>query len=59
MMSNESIAEVPVDKLLNMSGLVGVWCTNSVSHIDDIKKLFFPRWGLEYVATWFWLKVRS
>lgn len=59
MMENDTISDIPINTLLSHSGLVGIWCTNSIRHMEDVKNLFFPKWGLEYVSTWFWVKVTS
>ncbi|XP_014253482.1 methyltransferase-like protein 4 [Cimex lectularius] len=57
MLSNDDIKEIPISKMLNNNGLVGVWCTNAPSHIESVKETLFEKWGLEYCATWFWVKV--
>ncbi|XP_045452314.1 N(6)-adenine-specific methyltransferase METTL4 [Melitaea cinxia] len=57
MMYNEDIASIPVKELLSNNSLVVVWCTNAPSNINAVKDIIFPEWGIEYVTTWFWLKV--
>lgn len=57
MMYNEDIADIPIKNLLATNCLVAVWCTNAPSNIDAVKNLIFPKWGVEYVTTWYWLKV--
>ncbi|KAL0869777.1 hypothetical protein ABMA27_006002 [Loxostege sticticalis] len=57
MMYNEDIANIPVRNLLATDCLVAVWCTNAPSNIDAVKNIIFPKWGVEYVTTWYWLKV--
>ncbi|XP_026320753.1 methyltransferase-like protein 4 [Hyposmocoma kahamanoa] len=57
MMYNEDIASIPVKKLLFPSCLVAIWCTNAPSNIAAVKDLIFPKWGVEYITTWYWLKV--
>lgn len=57
MLTNEKMSTIPLRSLLNAGALVAVWCTNSPSNIKDLKELLFPAWGLEFVATWFWVKV--
>lgn len=59
MMYNEDIAAIPVKDLLAPSALIAVWCTNAPSNITAIKDLIFPRWGVEYVTTWYWIKVTT
>ncbi|XP_045777627.1 N(6)-adenine-specific methyltransferase METTL4 isoform X2 [Maniola jurtina] len=57
MMYNEEIASIPVQDLLSENCLIAVWCTNALSNINAIKNLIFPKWGVEYVTTWYWLKL--
>lgn len=57
MMYNEDIASIPVKNLIAPNCLVIVWCTNSPSNIAAVKEKIFPSWGVDYVATWYWLKV--
>ncbi|CAB3228968.1 unnamed protein product [Arctia plantaginis] len=57
MMYNEDIASIPVKELLSENCLVAVWCTNAQSNIDAVKNLIFPKWGVEYITTWYWLKL--
>ncbi|XP_045537380.1 N(6)-adenine-specific methyltransferase METTL4 [Papilio machaon] len=57
MMYNEDIATIPVTNLFADNCLVAVWCTNSPSNVTALKELIFPNWGVEYVTTWYWLKV--
>ncbi|RVE47752.1 hypothetical protein evm_007641 [Chilo suppressalis] len=57
MMYNEDIASLPVKELLSKNCLIAVWCTNAPSCIEAVKSQIFPAWGLEYVTTWYWLKV--
>ncbi|CAK1550790.1 unnamed protein product [Leptosia nina] len=57
MMYNEDIASLPISNVLADTCLIAVWCTNSPSNISAVKNLIFPNWGVEYVTTWFWLKL--
>ncbi|XP_068620456.1 N(6)-adenine-specific methyltransferase METTL4 [Battus philenor] len=59
MMYNEDIASIPVTNLFADNCLVAVWCTNSPSNIAAVKDLIFPKWKVDYLATWFWLKVNT
>ncbi|XP_063626315.1 N(6)-adenine-specific methyltransferase METTL4 [Cydia splendana] len=59
MMYNEDIASIPVRNLLSPNCLVAMWCTNAPSNIAAVKELIFPRWGVEYLTTWYWLKVTT
>lgn len=57
MMYNEEIASLPIELLLEQHGLVAVWCTNCASHINAVKHKIFSAWNVQYIATWFWVKV--
>uniref|UniRef100_A0A2A4K995 Methyltransferase-like protein 4 n=1 Tax=Heliothis virescens TaxID=7102 RepID=A0A2A4K995_HELVI len=57
MMYNEDIAAIPVQNFFSENCLVAVWCTNAPSNIAAVKNIIFPKWGVQYVATWYWLKV--
>ncbi|CAG9795673.1 unnamed protein product [Diatraea saccharalis] len=57
MMYNDDIANLPIKNLLSENCLVAVWCTNASSCIEAVKHLIFPSWGVEYVTTWYWLKI--
>ena len=37
--------------------LVAMWVTNRERHQRFVHKELLPHWGLQHVATWFWLKV--
>uniref|UniRef100_A0AAG5DV69 Methyltransferase-like protein 4 n=1 Tax=Anopheles atroparvus TaxID=41427 RepID=A0AAG5DV69_ANOAO len=57
MLTNEDIKEIPLERHLHPDTFVVVWCTNAPTHIDAITKDFFPKWGLELVGTWYWIKI--
>jgi N6-adenosine-specific RNA methylase IME4 len=57
MLSNCDLGMIPMGSLLSPGALVAVWCTNSPSNIKDLKETILPSWGLDYVATWYWVKV--
>ncbi|XP_035434951.2 N(6)-adenine-specific methyltransferase METTL4 isoform X1 [Spodoptera frugiperda] len=57
MMYNEDIAAIPLQNLLAENCLVAVWCTNAPSNVAAVKNIIFPKWGVEYVGTWYWMKV--
>ena len=57
-MDNDFLTEMPVAKLCTKGSLVVVWCTNSPTHLDYLLTTLLPAWDLEYVTTWFWIKVR-
>lgn len=51
------LRSMPVADLCLQSSLVAVWCTNSPTHLDRLINDLLPKWGLQYEATWFWIKV--
>ncbi|XP_045502291.1 DNA N6-methyl methyltransferase [Colias croceus] len=57
MMYNEDIASIPISQLLSETSLIAVWCTNAPSNIKAIRDTIFPKWGVEYITTWYWMKV--
>uniref|UniRef100_A0A182YM83 Uncharacterized protein n=1 Tax=Anopheles stephensi TaxID=30069 RepID=A0A182YM83_ANOST len=59
MLTNADIKAIPLERHLHKNTLVVVWCTNAPSHIDAVSKDFFPKWGVELVACWYWVKVTS
>uniref|UniRef100_A0A182PJF6 Methyltransferase-like protein 4 n=1 Tax=Anopheles epiroticus TaxID=199890 RepID=A0A182PJF6_9DIPT len=59
MLTNEDIKAIPLQSHLHENTLVVVWCTNAPSHIDAVAKDFFPKWGVELVASWYWIKITT
>uniref|UniRef100_A0A1B6EAT1 Methyltransferase-like protein 4 n=1 Tax=Clastoptera arizonana TaxID=38151 RepID=A0A1B6EAT1_9HEMI len=57
MMYNHELKELPIKSFLCNDGLLAIWCTNSSSHVNDVINILFPNWGIEYCATWYWMKV--
>ncbi|CAB3370195.1 Hypothetical predicted protein [Cloeon dipterum] len=57
MMNNKDLAQIPIEKHLAPGALVAIWCTNSQSNINQLRDDVMPSWGLEYISTWFWVKV--
>jgi hypothetical protein len=57
MMYNEELRNLPLENYLSKEGLVAVWCTNSGQHVRTLCDEIFPKWGLEYVGKWYWVKV--
>ena len=60
----ELLPELPIPQLaappagsLGGGCLVAVWVTNKSSYWEWLVNTVFPRWGVCYVTTWFWLKV--
>lgn len=57
MLYNKDIENIPISKLTKITSLVIIWCTNSSSHINAVKKEFLPKWGLKLISTWYWIKI--
>ncbi|XP_053673391.1 N(6)-adenine-specific methyltransferase METTL4 [Anopheles nili] len=57
MLANEDIKKIPLEQHLHRDTFVVVWCTNAQTHIDAITKEFFPKWGVELVGVWYWIKI--
>ena len=57
MQDNEDLKQIPIASVLKDDGIIAVWCTNSPSHKEHLKASVFPSWNIEYLTTWFWLKV--
>nr|XP_040232711.2 N(6)-adenine-specific methyltransferase METTL4 [Anopheles coluzzii] len=57
MLTNADIKAIPLERHRHENTLVVVWCTNAPSHIDAVVKDFFPKWGVELVACWYWVKI--
>uniref|UniRef100_A0A182JSU9 Methyltransferase-like protein 4 n=1 Tax=Anopheles christyi TaxID=43041 RepID=A0A182JSU9_9DIPT len=59
MLTNADIKAIPLERHVHENTLVVVWCTNAPSHIDVVTNDFFPKWGVELIASWYWVKVTS
>ncbi|XP_044756726.1 N(6)-adenine-specific methyltransferase METTL4 [Coccinella septempunctata] len=57
MMYNKDLKDLNLESLLNENGLIVVWCTNSPQHISALKDEIFPKWGVQFISKWYWLKV--
>lgn len=51
------LVHTPIRELLSLDGYVAVWVTNKVKYIEFVRATLFPRWGVEEVAEWHWVKV--
>ena len=49
----------PAGNRLVPGGIIGIWCTNNLKIINQVKTILFRRWGVELIAEWVWLKVIS
>ena len=48
-----------VGKWLGPRGIVGIWSTNNLKTINQIKTDVFKKWQVELIAEWVWLKVSA
>ncbi|OAA55342.1 MT-a70 family protein [Niveomyces insectorum RCEF 264] len=56
------LSQIPVGAKLADGGLVAVWVTNKpacVALVTDPRDGLFRAWGVDWVATWTWLKVTA
>lgn len=51
--------KLPIAKLAVANCLILVWVTNKYRQMEFVKKNLFPFWGVEFEATWHWLKVTT
>ncbi|KAK3865134.1 hypothetical protein Pcinc_029248 [Petrolisthes cinctipes] len=56
LMTVESILQLPIGRVLNKGALVVIWCTNNKTHIQEFLA-GLHHWGVQLVATWYWVKV--
>ncbi|CAA7013608.1 unnamed protein product [Microthlaspi erraticum] len=56
---NRYFLSLPINKLTHAEGaLVALWVTNREKLLNFVEKELFPAWGIKYVATMYWLKVK-
>ncbi|XP_006416515.2 methyltransferase-like protein 2 isoform X2 [Eutrema salsugineum] len=56
---NRYFLSLPINQLTHAEGaLVALWVTNREKLLNFVEKELFPAWGIKYVATMYWLKVR-
>ncbi|KAF8409908.1 hypothetical protein HHK36_002427 [Tetracentron sinense] len=57
---NRYFLSLPVKQLTHTEGaLVALWVTNREKLRVFVEKELFPSWGVRYVATFYWLKVKA
>lgn len=56
MMSVKDVLKIPIKDLMEDGSLLAVWSTNKPSQIQEFLQGLHT-WGVEHVATWYWLKV--
>ncbi|XP_057535698.1 methyltransferase-like protein 2 isoform X1 [Amaranthus tricolor] len=57
---NRHFLSIPIKKLAHTSGaLVALWVTNREKLRNFVENELFPAWGVKFVATLYWLKVKA
>ncbi|XP_071703646.1 methyltransferase-like protein 2 [Rutidosis leptorrhynchoides] len=57
---NRYFLSLPIQKLSHTDGaLVALWVTNKEKLRIFVEKELFPKWGVKYMATHYWLKVKA
>ncbi|XP_055834477.1 methyltransferase-like protein 2 isoform X2 [Solanum dulcamara] len=57
---NRYFLSLPVKQLCHTSGaLVALWVTNREKLRDFVENDLFPKWGVTYAASFYWLKVKA
>ncbi|XP_044471038.1 methyltransferase-like protein 2 isoform X2 [Mangifera indica] len=57
---NRYFLSLPVRQLTHTEGaLVALWITNREKLYNFVQRELFPTWGVSYVATFYWLKVKE
>ncbi|XP_073025627.1 methyltransferase-like protein 2 isoform X2 [Primulina eburnea] len=57
---NRYFLSIPIKKLTHKVGaLVALWVTNREKLRTFVENELFPKWGVQYAATFFWLKVKA
>lgn len=59
MIDNNTLAEIPIEKMIHSKSIVAIWCTNSPQHQKSLLEVFLPKWDLKLVVKWFWIKLSS
>lgn len=59
MMYNEDILKIPLEDLVQPNTIVAIWCTNSPTHSEFVKKVALPKWNLKLLTTYYWVKVKD
>ena len=51
------ISAIPLPSLLSDDAIVIVWVTNRRSLVERVRDFSFPKWNVEFITEWQWLKV--
>ncbi|VDH93915.1 Hypothetical predicted protein [Mytilus galloprovincialis] len=56
-LNNEELFKIPVPELSAPGCVIGVWVTNKMKHKDFVIQELFPFWNVDFITTWYWIKV--
>ncbi|CAG2240289.1 METTL4 [Mytilus edulis] len=56
-LDNEELFKIPVPELSAPGCVIGVWVTNKMKHKDFVIQELFPFWNVDFITTWYWIKV--
>ena len=54
---DDIVSHIHMHRLALDGCIVAVWVTNNIRQHESVKKDWFPVWSVDYITTWFWLKV--
>ncbi|XP_050306449.1 N(6)-adenine-specific methyltransferase METTL4 [Anthonomus grandis grandis] len=57
MMYNCDLRDIPIESLVTDAGVVVVWCTNSPQHLKYLLETIFPKWNINFLCKFYWVKV--
>jgi len=57
-MDSVEFGNIPISNISNPNALIVVWCTNAKAHQEQLMNDIFPKWDVEYLTTWHWVKVK-
>ncbi|XP_076088608.1 N(6)-adenine-specific methyltransferase METTL4-like [Mytilus galloprovincialis] len=56
-LDNEELFKIPVPELSAPGCVIGMWVTNKMKHKDFVIQELFPFWNVDFITTWYWIKV--
>ncbi|CAH1176496.1 unnamed protein product [Phaedon cochleariae] len=59
MMFNLDLKNIPIENIMKPNGLVAVWCTNSEQNFNYLVNIIFPKWNIQYIGKWYWMKITN
>ncbi|XP_071149290.1 N(6)-adenine-specific methyltransferase METTL4-like [Mytilus edulis] len=56
-LDNKELFKIPVSELSAPGCVIGVWVTNKMKQNDFVIQELFPFWNVDFITTWYWIKV--